>query len=236
MSISKNQIEALRKGYIQKIGSGDYSIVNTKDLPILEKVLAEYGLLFNDAIVANLEKNGNIDKGKLAEPSMPVIKKFGNQYVLNLGYKIGSEQLEYYDFVNKGVRGFKSGQPSDSPYSFKNAYPNRKMAANIFGWLNRSRKSSRADNVVSDGKGGISQTQVKRQRLKKILSEAENKRKLAYAIASSIKSKGIKKTSYFDNAISQVFNEKFTKDVAVAIVNDTMVKIYGNLQKENKSN
>jgi hypothetical protein len=228
MSISRNQIEALRKGYIQKIGSGNYSIVNTKDLPILEKVLAEYGLDFNNAIVANLEKSGSISKGKLAEPSMPVVTKFGNQYVLNLGYPVGSEQIKYYDYINEGVKGYKSGQPSNSPYSFKNAFPNRKMAANIFSWLNTARKSSRADNVST------SPTQAKRQRLKKVLSEAENKRKLAYAISSSIKSKGIKQTKYFDNAISQVFDNKFTKDVAYAIISDMSVKIYGKLKKENK--
>ena len=73
MSISRNQIEALRDGYIQKIGSGDYKVVNSKKLPILEQVLLEFGLDFNKAILDNLEKSGSIASGKLTEVSFPTI-------------------------------------------------------------------------------------------------------------------------------------------------------------------
>ena len=230
MSINRNQIEALRNGYIQKIGSGDYKILNSKKLPILEQALAEFGLEFNDAIVANLEKSGSIGKGKLAEPSMPVVTKFGTKYVLNLGYAKGSPQIEYFDYINKGVKGAKSGTPADSPYSFKNSFPNRKMAANIFSWLNTARKKASADNVAT------SQTEKKRQGLKKIVNEAQNKRKLAYAISASIKSKGIKQTKYFDNAVAQVFNKEFTDTIAYAVISDAAVRIVANITKETKGN
>jgi peptidyl-tRNA hydrolase len=230
MSINRNQIEALRNGYIQKIGSGDYKVLNTKKLPILEQALAEFGLEFNDAIVANLEKAGAIGKGKLAEPSMPVITKFGTKYVLNLGYPKGSPQIEYFDYINKGVKGAKSGTPADTPYSFKNSYPNRKMAANIFSWLNTARKKASADNVAT------SKTEKKRQGLKKIVNEAQNKRKLAYAISSKIKSKGIEATKYFDNAVAQVFNKEFMDTIAYAVISDAAVKIVANITKETKGN
>lgn len=236
MSINKNQIQALRDGYIQKIGSGDYKVLNTNKLPILEQALAEFGLDFNNAIADNLEKVGAIYKGKLAEPSMPVINKFGTKYVLSLGYPKGSVQMDYFDYINKGVKGAKSGQPTDTPYSFKNSFPNRKMASNIFTWLNTSRKQVRADNLTYSKNGGESATQVKRQKLKKMLTDAQNKRKLAYAVSSSIKSKGIKQTKYFDNAVAQVFNKQFIDTISYAIINDAVVKIVANITKETKEN
>ena len=234
MSISKNQIKALRDGFLNKIGSGDYSVVDKNELPILEKVLYEYGIAFNDAIQDNLEKSGSIATGKLAEPSMPVITKFGNQYTLNLGYPMDSKQIEYYDFINKGVKGYDSGSPGNTPYSFKSPYPNRKMAANIFSWLNNARKKVSTDNVATNKKGQISATETKRQSLKKVLSESAKKKSLAYAMSVSIKKKGIKQTKYFDNAISQVFGKKFTEEIGYAIISDIAVKISGKLTKETK--
>ena len=176
MSISRNQIEALRNGYIQKIGSGDYTVLNSKKLPILEQTLLVFGLEFNDAILANLEKSGSIASGKLTEVSFPTITKFSTKYVLNLGYPSGSEQIKYFDYINKGVKGKISGEPSDSPYSFKTIYPNRKMAANIFTWLNKARKSVRTDNVTTSRDGGISPTQKKKQALKTILTTARDRK------------------------------------------------------------
>lgn len=229
MSINRNQIQALRDGYIQKIGSGDYKVLNSKKLPILEQALVEFGLEFNDAIVANLEKAGAIGKGKLAEPSVPTITKFGTKYVLNLGYPTGSEQIKYYDYINKGVKGYKSGKPTDTPYSFKNAYPNRKMAASIFSWLNTARKKASADNVST------SPTESKRQGLKKLVTDANNKRALAYAISTNIKKRGITQTKYFDNAVAQVFNKSFTDTVAYAVISDAAVRIVANITKESKA-
>jgi hypothetical protein len=159
MSISRNQIEALRDGYIQKIGSGDYKVLNSKTLPILEQTLLEFGLDFNNAILANLEKSGSVASGKLTEVSFPTITKFGTKYVLNLGYPADSVQIKYFDYINKGVKGKTSGSPSDTPYAFKSIYPNRKMAASIFTWLNKARKSVRTDNVTTSRDGGESPTQ-----------------------------------------------------------------------------
>ena len=234
MSISRNQLKALRDGYFDKIEGGDYSIINKDELPLLEKVLYEYGIAFNDAIQDNLERSGSISSGALAEPSQPVITKFGNTYTLNLGYPMGSTQIEYFDYINKGVKGYDSGSPSNTPYSFKSPYPNRKMAANIFAWLNKARKTVKADSVATNKKGEVSKTETKKQALKKIVSESENKKRLAYAISSSIKKKGIEQTKYFDNAIAQVFNNTFTQDVAYAIISDYAVKASAKISKEIK--
>ncbi|CAB4153122.1 hypothetical protein UFOVP614_50 [uncultured Caudovirales phage] len=236
MSISKNQLKAIREGFFDKIEGGDYTVLNKDELPLLERVLYDYGLAFNDAIKDNLERSGSIATGKLAEPSQPVITKFGNQYTLNLGYPMDSKQIEYYDFINKGVKGYDSGTPGNTPYSFKSPYPNRKMAANIFSWLNNARKSVRADSVATNKKGEIDKSETKKQALKKILSESENKKRLAYAISSSIKKKGIEQTNYFDNAIKQVFNDKFMEDISYALLSDFAIKGAAKISKSIKYN
>ena len=53
-------------------------------------------------------------------------------------------------------------------------------------------------------------------------------------MSSSIKKKGIAATKYFDNAIAQVFDNKFTQDVTYAIISDFAVKAGGKIAKEIK--
>jgi hypothetical protein len=151
-----------------------------------------------------------------------------------LGYPTGSEQIKYYDFVNKGVKGYKSGKPNNTPYAFKNPYPNKKMAKSILTWLSESKSKVSTDNVNTNRKGGIDKTETKRQSLKKVLSGTDKKKSLAYAISTSIKRKGIEQTKYFDKAIESVFNDKFTEELAYAMISDMAVKISGKVTKEIK--
>ncbi len=147
MSIAKAQIQALRAGFIQSIGDTGFGIVNAQDLPLLEKTLALYGQAFNTAIGANLQKSGSISSGKLAEPAMPIITKFGNSYVLSVGYEKGSEQDKYFRFVNKGVKGVggEGARPKQNTgeYSYKTKYPNKNMPTNLLLWLRKCANESR---------------------------------------------------------------------------------------------
>ena len=61
--------------------------------------------------------------------------------------------------------------------------------------------------------------------LKKLLSDADNKRKLAYAISSKIKRDGLKATHYFDNAAKQTFGKNFYEVMEVALGKDIQIKI-----------
>ena len=75
--------------------------------------------------LVNERRQENItSSGRLAEPALPIITKFGTGYVLSVGYQQGSEASKYYDFVNKGVKGTSNVKAdAKSPYSFK---PNKK--------------------------------------------------------------------------------------------------------------
>ena len=223
MSIAKAQIEALRNGLIQSIGDTGFNKVNPQDLPLLERTLALYGQACNTAIGANLQKTGSISSGKLAEPAMPIITKFGTSYVLSVGYEKGSEQEKYYDLVNKGVRGVggKNAKPKKNTgeYSYKTPYANKKMATNILLWLRKSANASRNEKVT------ITKTQRKRKKLSNVVSQADSLKSLAYAISTGIKRDGLRATFFFDKAISDVFNKDFIADVALAIGGDVQIQI-----------
>ncbi len=234
MSIAKAQIQALRAGFIQSIGDTGFNIVNAQDLPLLEKTLALYGQAFNTAIGANLQKTGSISSGKLAEPAMPIITKFGNSYVLSVGYEQGSEQDKYFRFVNKGVKGVggEGARPKQNTgeYSYKTKYPNKKMATNLLLWLRKSANTSRNEKVT------ITKTQRKRKKLSNVVSQADSLKSLAYAMSAAIKRDGLKATFFFDKAINEVFNKDFIADVALAIGGDVQIQIKQTINESKNGN
>lgn len=226
--MKRQQAAFIREQFISRFAS-NYNLVNENTLPILEQILIQSGIDFNNTIRKNLEKAGAISSGALADMPVGQVYQNGNQYTLEVGYPLNSKQIEYYDFINKGVQGVggKNAKPkkNSGQYQFKSKFPNRKMAANIFSWLNRSRKSLRAESL------DLSKVQKKRRKLAKVLDEAENKKRLAYAVSSAIKRDGIKATYYFDRAIQENFGKDFKDSIAEALGGDIIIQIrsiYGN--------
>lgn len=211
MSISRAQIEALRDSFIQSIGETAIDKVKPGELPILEETLAIYGQAFNDTLVKILEQENITSSGRLAEPALPLITKFGTGYILSLGYEPGSEASKYYDFVNKGVKGTNNVKAdASSPYSFKT---NKKAVpvSSIEKWLSYNKLKS-----VSVGRY---------TRLGVEAKAIEDKKSLAFLIARSIHRKGLKSTKYFDRAVAQVFNKEFIKNISIAIGGDVQIQI-----------
>ena len=201
MSEAKAQAELLKNKYLKQIGDY-YNIIDPNDLPVADGILLYYGKLFNDQVAENLKISGSIASGKIGELAVPTIIKFGNQYGIALGYKSDNPASKYYDFVNKGVKGFggKKAKPkqvsADSPYAYKTPYANKKMATSILKWY----------------------------RLGKAKANNESQ-KLAYATASAIKRDGLKTTAYFDNAVKKVFDKQFFETMSKALGNDVRLKI-----------
>jgi len=234
VSIAKAQIEALRAEFIQRLGDNNFGIYNPQNLPILEKTLAIYGQAFNTAIGANLQKTGSISSGKLAEPAMPIITKFGNSYVLSVGYENGSEQDKYFRFVNKGVKGVggEGARPKQNSgdYSYKTKYPNKKMATNLLLWLRKSANASRNEKVT------ITKTQRKRKKLSNVVSQADKLKSLAYAMSGAIKRDGLRATYFFDKAVKETFNKDFIADIALALGGDVQIQIKQTINESKNGN
>ena len=220
MSISKAQIEALRNGFLQSLG-GSFDKYKEGDLPILEETLAKYGQAFNDKIVEILDKENITSSGRLAEPALPIITKFGTGYILSLGYEPGSEASKYYDFVNKGVKGTKNEKADNkTPYAFKG---NKKAVpvSSIEKWLGYNKLKS-----------------VSVKKYTKLGTEAkaiDGKKSLAFLIARSIHRKGLKSTRYFDRAVAQIFNKQFIENIAVAIGGDVQIQIRQTINGNNNN-
>jgi hypothetical protein len=220
VSISKAQIEALRSGFLQSLG-GSFDKYKQGDLPVLEETLALYGKAFNDKITEILDKENITSSGRLAEPALPIITKFGTGYILSLGYEPGSEASKYYDFVNKGVKGTKNEKADNkTPYAFKG---NKKAVpvSSIEKWLGYNKLKS-----------------VSVKRYTKLGTEAkaiDGKKSLAFLIARSIHRKGLKSTRYFDRAVAQIFNKQFIENIAVAIGGDVQIQIRQTINGNNNN-
>jgi hypothetical protein len=210
VSISKAQIEALRSGFLQSLG-GSFDKYKGGDLPVLEETLALYGQAFNDRITQILDSENITSSGRLAEPALPIINKFGNGYILSLGYEEGSEQDKYFRFVNKGVLGTdnKKADPK-TPYKFDKANKYVNIGA-VEKWLSYNKLKS-----VSVKKYTKLGAEVK---------AIESKKSLAFVIARSIHRKGLRSTYYFDRAVAQIFNKEFIENIAVAVGGDVQIQI-----------
>lgn len=210
MAKSVKQLQDESLAFLDSLAEGqEYELAT---LGGVDKYLLGAAKSFLDRAKDNIRKNNLTASGTL-ESDLTFESEFGKDtYILTIGYPSNSKAAEYYDYVNKGVRGYVSGSPN-STYKFNSPYPNRKMAANIFSWANRLRIRDKYDANVNKTKFG-----KKRASLSKMLSEAQNKKRLAYAIATSIKKKGIKKSRFFDDAKDFAFGQEFV---------DGLAKIYG---------
>ncbi len=221
MSISKAQIQALREGFIQSLG-GSFNKYKPGELPVLEDTLALYGKAFNDKIVEILDKDNITSSGRLAEPALPIITKFGTGYILSLGYEPGSEASKYYDFVNKGVKGTKNEKADGkTPYAFKG---NKKAVpvSSIEKWLGYNKLKS--VSVKKYTKLGTESKAI------------DSKKSLAFLIARSIHRKGLKSTRYFDRAVAQIFNKEFIENIALAVGGDIQIQIKQTINESKNGN
>ena len=220
MSISKAQIQALRDNFIQSLG-GSFDKYKGGELPVLEDTLALYGKAFNDRVTQILDSENITSSGRLAEPALPIITKFGTGYILSLGYEPGSEASKYYDFVNKGVKGTKNEKADGkTPYTFKG---NKKAVpvSSIEKWLSYNKLKS-----------------VSVKKYTKLGTEAkaiDGKKSLAFLIARSIHRKGLRSTHYFDRAVAQIFNKEFIENIAVAIGGDVQIQIKQTINGNNNN-
>jgi len=190
-----------------------------EQLPFVERTIIRFASIFIKRVQDNLIKANRVDTGTLStDITEGELIKQGSSYSLDIGYPTSSEGAKYYDFVNKGVKGFKSGQPN-SPYRFRSAYPsmNGPMVNAIQKWVKRNALSSRRE----DQRFNLSGLQKKR----KSVAQLNTGRTTAYLIARKIKQRGLPKTGFFDNAVDEVFNQQFYDKMGKAIGADLIVYI-----------
>jgi hypothetical protein len=197
-----------------------------------ESVFIDAGSLFIYLAKRKIAAKNRIDTGALSDLQITSVSKENNKYSLTIGYPDGSPAWDYYDYVNKGVKGIKSGNPN-SPYAFKYPIGGRKkgkgkssnkkpskMIMAIMAWYTRQGVFTAKD----DQKKNLSGLQSKRKSLSSTVSKANSLQSLAFLTARSIKNKGLKKINFIDDNIEIAFNEAFVTKLGLAIGEDILLK------------
>jgi hypothetical protein len=217
-SITNEQLAALTEPILADAQSNRKDYYDARELPALEKLLVVSAAQFIQEVQDNLDRQSKVSTGTLSgQIKTGKVIKEGQSYSISMGYPEGSDAAGYYDFVNKGVKGIKSGQPSDSPYRFRKLSAPTVMVDAILGWLRQNNISARTE----DQPRGLSRLQTKREGLRQL----DPQRTLATAIARNIKKRGLPYTGFFDKAITSVYGAKFVEQVGQVIGVDVQVQI-----------
>ena len=211
MAKSIKQIEAEVLSFLDSIGEDSQAFKEVTGKGIEEAIILS-AANFILKVQENLNRAGAIDTGTLSSQiTQGDLINTGGKYELDVGYRADSKAAKYYDFVNKGVKGTRSGNPADSPYSFKNDKPGRAMQSALMGWYRRNSSFARREDAP---KKSFSQVQRKRKKLLKMVNESSRLKSLAYATAVNIKRRGLKKTGFFDKAVDSSFGQDFYNMIA----------------------
>jgi hypothetical protein len=222
MSEARNQAELLADGFLNQFDDGNrVDFTGAGELPIVSRMLVIRAAAFIQRVQQNLDNAGKVSTGTLSTDIIQGdVAVGGGSVSIEVGYPASSPGAKYYDFVNEGVKGFISGQPSSSPYSFRKFSAPPVMVSAIQGWIETNNIRSREETQKRD----LSPLQSKRADIQQ-LSRGEASRGLAYAIAKSIKRRGLPRTRFFDEAAEFAFGQDFMDAVAKAVGADIRIAI-----------
>ena len=163
------------------------------ELSDMEKLLAGYIERFLNKAADNLNKTNSVTTGNLLDSLDFNIESNRN------GYTINFTALDYYKFVDKGVRGAgRSAKNSTSPYKFKYITPSKSHVTAIEKWIIRNRLTATARDVNKYGRTG---------RERKAINPTKGRQTLAYIIARSIKRDGLYETGFWSDAFEETFRD-----------------------------
>lgn len=176
MSINKAQAKALADGFLDNLGSEN-------DLQPRE-TFSEIILIAGEMVEAmqdNLNASNTNASGALSSSI-----EIGEPEVSGSLFKVDVYMNFYGQFVNKGVKGTKSGS---GLYAFKHDFPSKSMVDAIREWI----KAGKLKTANTNAKKTISRNEKKNASI----GQLDN----AFAVARSIKQHGIKPTGFLDKAV-----------------------------------
>jgi hypothetical protein len=119
--------------------------------------------------------------------SQPKIVRNGAEVTMTI------EMADYYDYTNKGVRGIKSSKNAPgSPYSFKKMGISPEGRMSITKWVQSGKAKTSTFGSKTYGAQEKKQIQIEER---------------VESIIQGIKKFGIKKRSWFDDAVKEVFGD-----------------------------
>jgi hypothetical protein len=191
------------------------------ELNSVESVMLEAANKFMKLAIARINQKKKVDRGNLSDMEVSAITQNGTKYELTIGYDENNPASKYYDYQNKGVRGLDSGQPSSSPYYFKEYWVSKNMVKALMQWYLRHKSYIKNE----DQRKSLTPLQQKRKTLGQAADPQKRLRQIAKNTAKSIKKRGIKRVGFFDDNIDKAFGEDFKKKLAIALGQDIVLNI-----------
>jgi hypothetical protein len=218
-SLKQVQDELLTSGYLDTLADDPVDPGSAPTNNAVSDLIIKLAGEFIIAVQENLDRLGKVSTGGLTDGvSAGDLVQSGSTYTLEIGYDKNDPAAKYWDFVNKGVRGIRSGQPASSPYQFRKLSAPPVMVEAIKGWLRVNGIAARNEDQRED----LSRLQQKRRN---IATEQDPQGDFAYAIALAIKRRGLPYTGYFDQAVNAYFGKTFAQAVAKAASFDVRVAV-----------
>jgi hypothetical protein len=193
-SIGQAQAEALADGFLGGKGTAKGEF---KPAKVLSEVLLIAGAVVKEA-QENLNRTNSNAAGGLSQ-SLEISEPIQEGSI----FKCEVSMVYYGQFVNKGVKGLKSGT-SNAGFSFKNYNVSRGFIKS----LEQGRKSA----GVKISNTNTNKTISKNEKKNATISEAAS----AWGAAINIKKFGIKPTGFMDKAIDTI-GSKVQKQLGIAL-------------------
>jgi len=190
-SFSQRQLQVINNKIID-LNSDLRSDYKTFDGKALETALYNIAVEFINSAVDNLNAADRVSTGGLLESIKP-------SQIIVMGKKMTIEisVLDYYKFIDKGVKGWQSGSPGDSPYAFKapagkSGKKSSEMVTAIRKWL--IKEGLKSNSTSKNPKNAISARESRRQKI------TDTATSTAIMIAGMVRRHGLKKTNFWTDA------------------------------------
>lgn len=213
-SISERQLEVIKNKSIDLNSSlkGEFKAF-TGDA--LVRALYNVAVKFVNTAVDNLNKADRVSSGQLIESIQPTdVIIMGKVFTININVN------DYYKFIDKGVRGWQSGNPSDSPYAFKqptkggSGKQSSEMVTAIRKWL--IKEGLKMKSTSKNPRHAISSRESRRQKITDTATSS------AIVVAGMIRKHGLKKTNFWSDAeqsATEYASRQFGEALQIDIIN-----------------
>lgn len=202
INITRSQNEALGEGFFEQggISKTDEGITISN----IENVLIAWAGEFILQAQTNLDKADAVSNSDLSDSMDFVLTFAGTKYRLDI------VMLDYYDFVNKGVKGILSAaRAPKSPYQFRKLSVSPAFLEALTKWVRREGLKSR---IIPEA--AVTERVYKRKA--KVLGVQDKERQLAYLIGRIIKRNGLRRTGFLDDAYAKLYPQ-LSEDLSKAL-------------------
>lgn len=210
LSMAKRQQQLLNSGFLDLNGSSRMEFA-PMEFDALSTALANIAIDFATIARDKLNQKDKVASGKLADSIIPT-----QVSIMGTIYKVEINVANYYDFINKGVKGWADEKGGNSPYQFKRGRPSLKMMQEIRKWVIKEGLKGRGKENAHP------KASIRDQARSRKISDSSSR--TAYAISASVKKKGLKPTHFWSETCAEV-ESRMRKELSEALEIDIITNL-----------